>query len=278
MHPERNEEKARRAYWTEQMEAAYEFMMAVCEYPVEECGEDMVSIPEAVRAAKAEVEFSTTKLGDGYGRLFYLREGMIEDFMAAARDMNIRGWVLKVEDAYRTKAMQTSLGRDKKVFDVILHRVLWERGGNVPSAELMFRRLSALVATRPKVGTHMSGSALDITVLNREDGCGVDRGGPYLELSECTPMGSPFISEEAHQNRQTITGIMARHGFVAYPYEFWHYSKGDVQDQYLSQSGRPARYCAVDMEPASGRTVAILCPEEPLYTFQEIEEKIANTL
>ncbi|RYF73986.1 MAG: hypothetical protein EOO39_09405, partial [Cytophagaceae bacterium] len=84
------------------------------------------------------------------------------------------------------------------------------------------RKLS-LSATTAKTGTHVSGSAIDISVYSLEDGSEIDRGGPYLEMSELTPMKSPFVLESSLRNRQEITDVMAQHGFVAYPFEFWHY-------------------------------------------------------
>ena len=278
MEGERVDESARRAYWAEQMDAAYAFMNVVCDHPVKECGEPLLPLPEAAQAAGVNVVFSTTTVGNGRQRLFYLREGLIGEFVAVAREMNARGWLLKVEDGYRTRAIQTELGNDPKVFDVILRRVIWELGGKRPSAELMYRRLSALIATRPKVGTHTCGSALDISVLRLEDGDETNRGGPYLELSERTPMASPFVSVEAQRHRQEITELMARQGFVAYPYEFWHYSEGDAYHAFLSGSGTPARYGAVDMNPADGRTTPLVHPEEPLHTFDHIQEEIQRAL
>ena len=43
--PQADTDAARRAYWTEQLEAAYRFMFnAVLPYPVAECGEPLVSL------------------------------------------------------------------------------------------------------------------------------------------------------------------------------------------------------------------------------------------
>ncbi len=272
------DEEARRAYWTEQMEAGYRFMTDIREYPVRECGEAMAPLPEAAEQAGVEVVFSTTKVAGDHDRLFYLREGLIADFVAAAREMNQQGWALKVEDGYRTRTIQKYLARQENIFDIILKRVLWERRGRTPSAEEVFRRLSALIATSPKVGTHMSGSALDITVLVRDDGSEVDRGGKYIELSELTPMQSPFITPRARRNRDDITALMGRHGFAAYPYEFWHYSKGDAFDEYLAGSGKPARYGAVDVDEPTGRTTPIENPREPLNSLEEIQREIERAL
>ena len=67
-----------------------------------------------------------------------------DSFLNAARKMNDRGWFIHLEDAYRSAPMQT--------------------------AELMLRRLSAFIAIGPKLGTHMSGSAIDISLMSLDNG------------------------------------------------------------------------------------------------------------
>jgi D-alanyl-D-alanine dipeptidase len=273
-----NEQTARRAYWIEQMEAAHDFMSRILDYPVQECGEPLASLPEAAAAAGVAVEFSHTLMAGRHPHLFYLREGLIPAFVAAARALNERGWTLKVEDGYRSRQMQHDGALQARVLDVVLQKVIWETGGQVPTPELLFRRLSALAATRPKQGTHMSGSAMDVSVLWSKDLSEVDRGGRYIELSELTPMGSPFISAEAAGNRAEITAIMRRHGFVTYPYEFWHYCQGDAYEEYLIGSGRPARYGAVDFDPATGRVTPIPNPRDSLHSLEDIQRQIELAL
>ena len=277
MTSKRYEQKARK-YWKEQMEAAVAFMEQILDTPARECGEKMVYLPEAADQAGVEALFSKSRLAGRFDRQFYLREGLIGSFLDAAREMNSRGWILKVEDAYRSSAMQKALGQDPGVFEKILKKVIWELDGTVPSSQLMFQRLSVLVATRPKLGTHMSGSALDISVVDRGNGNELDRGGPYLELSQLTPMSSPFVSEAARRNRAQITDIMLSSGFVAYPFEFWHYSQGDLFQTVLGTGNASARYGAINFHPQSGSVVPIDDPFASLHTLSEIEETIQDTL
>lgn len=274
--PQREEQA--RSYWIEQMEAAAAFMSRVLDMPVRDCGEPMVFLPEAVRRAGVEVVFSDTLLAGRLERRFYLREGLAETFLKAARLMNARGWVLKIEDAYRCPEMQRSLGADPDIFSRILDKVFWERRGETPTVELMFRRLSVLIATRAKVGTHMSGSALDISVLRSADGEPLERGGPYLELSERTPMSSPFVPESARQNRERISAIMLECGFVAYPYEFWHYSRGDLFQTVLDPRKPAARYAPVHLDTASGAVSPIREPNEPLHTLEELKRAVREAV
>lgn len=273
-----SDDKRRRAFWTEQMDAASALMDKFRRYPVRECGEPLVSLRSVARAAGVALAFSRTKFMGTRPRLFYLRAGLIPGILAAAREMRARGWVLKIEDGYRTRAMQKQSGCAPRIFDLVLRRILWENGGQTPPPEFMLKRLTAVIATRPKIGTHMSGSALDISVLRADDGREVERGGPYLEISERTPMASPFVSGQARRNRAAITALMARHGFIAYPYEFWHYSQGDVYAELLRKTGRPGRYGAVDWDPQTGKTIALADPDALLNSLAEIRAALRRAL
>jgi len=126
------------------------------------------------------------------------------------------------------------------------------------------------------VGTHCVGSAIDISVLALEGGAEVDRGAPYLEISERTPMDSPFVSAEARENRAEITDLMARHGFSTYPFEFWHYNAGDAYEELLSGRGGPARYGPVDLDPESGEVRPIADAATPLNSEAEIAALMAE--
>jgi D-alanyl-D-alanine dipeptidase len=275
-----NLDEPKRRYWREQTEAAYQWMMAVREYPVQECGEKPVRLDGAVRRApnRPNVVFSTTRLAGMFDRQFYLREGLIDSFLSVARRMNDRGWILKVEDGYRSREMQKQQARAAGIFDRILQKVIWECGGATPSEELLLRRITVLVVTMPKIGTHMSASAIDISVLQADGKTEVDRGGPYLEMSELTPMDSPFVSSEGLKNRREITAIMAEHGFVAYPYEFWHYSRGDAYDEILHHTGRPARYGPIEWDPATQTLRPYDNPTELLNSIEDIREMMAKAL
>ena len=266
------DDDARRAYWTARMDEANAFMRAMADYPVRECGESMASLVDAVRSVVIEVAFSDRPHVYGLPRLYYLRAGLVTPFLAAAAEMNERGWVLKVEDGYRTVEMQRGLGRQDAIFAVILNKVRWECGNATPPVDLLRRRVGALVANTPKVGTHMSGSAMDISVLRRDTGEEVDRGSPYLEMSELTPMASPFVSAQAQQNRREITALMSRHGFVTYPWEFWHYNAGDAYAEYLNRTGLPARYGPVHVDAVDGRVTPIDNPTEALNSSAAVRE------
>ena len=271
------DDSVRRAYWTKMLDEADVFMRDIAVYPVQECNESMTSLVDAVQSAGVEVVFSDLPHVHGLARQYFLRVGLVPQFLATAKEMNERGWILKLEDCYRTAKMQT-LGLQEHIFKAILRKVQWECGSEKPPTDLLYRRVGALIAISPKVGTHMSGSAMDISVLMRATGEEVDRGRPYLEMSELTPMTTPFISEHAQQNRREITALMRRHGFMAYPWEFWHYNDGDAYAEVLNQTGRPARYGPIHMNSADGSVTPIENPIAPIASQEVIRELMERVL
>ena len=267
-------EADRRAYWAEQMEAGHELVERLLPFEVEECGEGLADIRAAAEADGVEMLFSGSKIVDDLDRLFFIREGLMDDLIAVGRDMNERGWVLKIEDGYRTRDMQTRLGRKPEVFDAIVQKCEWEHGGT-PPPELVFRRALVLVANIPKAGTHMSASAVDISVFDRDGGEEVWRGGPYIEMSERTPMRSPFISEEHLKNRLAITAMMEARGFVHFPYEYWHFNKADAMGHVLAGLAAPARYGPIDWNPQTNEVTPYADALGPLNPLEQMGQEIA---
>ena len=256
------------------MEQGHRFMERMMDYPVRESRQPLASIEDAARSMGVEMEFSASPIVDDTPRIFDIREGLIEPLIAAAREMNSRGWVLKIEDSFRTAEMQRKLARKASIFDLILRKVEWETGNLHPDPALVMRRASTLVAQYPKVAGHMSGCAIDISVLDRDTRTEVNRGGPYLEMSELTPMASPFVSPQALANRALITVVMEKHGFMAYPSEFWHYSQGDAFAEYLDCTGRPGRYAAVTRTPRDRSIEPVADLAAPLHAPEDIRREI----
>lgn len=277
-----SDDVARRTFWTDYMDQMDDLVEQLLQYPCCECHAPMASLEQAMRDAGVEVRFSKTKLGGVLDRIYYVREPLLPDLVAIAEDMHRRGWVLQIEDGFRTQAMQTKLVCSPLTFDQVVRMCTWECGGKRPPVELLFRRCRVMVANYGKTGTHMQGAAVDISVFRRSDGSEVWRGKPYLEMSEYTAMASPFVTEEERANRWAITEIMERHGFMHFPGEFWHYNKGDVLYQILTKSQQPGIYGPIHWDP---RTNAITPYDNPLQTLvpldqleQELELRFRNGL
>jgi len=269
------DEQTRRAYWAEQMEQGYAMVQQLLAFPVEECGEGFASLPELATEGGVEMLFSTSKIAGNLDRIYFMRESLAREVIEIGREMNERGWVLKIEEGFRTLEMQGQLVRKPSVFDAILQKCIWETGGEIPPVELVSRRAIVMVANIPKIGSHMSGSAIDISVIHRHDGTEVWRGNAYLEISERTPMRSPFISEEDLENRLAITAMMESRGFMHFPFEFWHYNKGDAGGHLLTGNPAPCRYGPVNWDPETNEVTPVTDPMTPLNPLPVIEKEIA---
>jgi D-alanyl-D-alanine dipeptidase len=273
------DDRARREYWTEQMQAGYDLIQDILAYDeVEECGEGFASLVDAAEEAGVEMLFSDSKIAGDLERVLFMRESLVDDVVTIGREMNDRGWVLKIEDGFRSKEMQSQLVRKPEVFDSILQKCIWENGGELPSTELFFRRAIVMIANIPKIGTHMSGSAIDVSVFRRNDGSEVSRGFPYLEMSEHTPMRSPFIDKEALKNRLEIAKMIEAHGFVHFPFEFWHFNKDDAMGHMLTGKSGPAKYGPVHWDPESNSVKPYRDPMSPLNPLDQIEKEIAAAM
>ena len=273
-----NDDAERRAYWAEQMELGYAMVQQLITFPVNECGERFASLREVAASANVEMQFSTSKIAGDLDRVFYMRESLADDVVRIGRDMNERGWVLKIEDGFRSLEMQGQLVRKPVLFDTILRKCIWENGGRIPPVELVFRRAIVLIANIPKIGTHMSGSAIDISVFHRDDGREVWRGNPYLEMSERTPMRSRFVEPEFIANRLAITAMMEARGFMHFPFEFWHFNKGDAGAHILTHNPAPCRYGPVNWNPLTNEVTPVPDPLTPLNPMPVIEKEIAAAM
>ena len=76
-------------------------------------------LPLQDAAKNLNVHFSTILLGGQFPHQFFLRQGLIKNFQQVAKAMNDRGWILHVEDGYRTPAMQRGLSQEDAVALVV---------------------------------------------------------------------------------------------------------------------------------------------------------------
>ncbi len=265
-----------RMYWANCMEDAWALMQRQLVYPVEECGENLTMLPPLAQAQGVPLDFPAGKKRGLFERTFALRESLVSPLFRVAEAARRRGWLLRVEDAYRPLAVQEQGATSDFVLSTVLAQVHWELDGAWPDAALLHRRLACWTAIVPKFANHTSGSALDVTVLDAGTGQEVDRGGIYPEFSLRTPMDSPFITDEVRRNRAITNELFATEGFLPYPYEFWHYSWGDADAEMAAGSGRPGRYGPVHWD----RDAATMRPEpdvlRPLLTVTQVAEWLAR--
>jgi D-alanyl-D-alanine dipeptidase len=257
------------------MEAAWEFMQRLLEYPVRECGEPLCPLPPRAADAGVEIAFAPGRKLGLFDRVFHVRDSLVEKLLAVAEAFARGGFVLRIEDAYRSPETQARGARSEYIVRAVLEKVLWELDGRPPTPELVFRRLAVWTATTPKFANHTSGSAVDISV-QRRDGAPLDLGGVYPELSLRTPMASPFVSEEVRRNRRMVCDLFAAEGFVPYPFEFWHFSQSDADAEMISHTGRAGRFGPVHWSPAEGKLTPVADVLRPFITADDIRPHLAE--
>ncbi len=135
---------------------------------------------------------------------------------AAANEVNVQGYRLKVFDAYRP-AM------------AVRHFVLWGiedldlrmKPYFYPDLEKQELFRQGYIA---KQSSHSRGSAVDLTLLDMRTGKEVDMGSPFDLFSEVSHPDSPAVTEEQHANRMFLRNAMVRSGFKPIDCEWWHFS------------------------------------------------------
>jgi hypothetical protein len=91
-------------------------------------------------------------------------------------------------------------------------------------------------------------------------------------------MRSPFIDEEALNNRLEITKMIEAHGFVHFPFEFWHFNKDDAMGHTLTGKSGPAKYGPVHWDPESNSVKPYRDSMSPLNPLDQIEKEIAAAM
>ena len=259
-----------REFWADCMEAAWELMQRLLVYPVEECGENLTMLPPLAQAQGVPLDFPPGKKRGTFERTYALRESLVAPLFRVAEAVRSRGWLLRIEDAYRPLAVQEQGATSDFVLSTVLAQVRWELRGAWPTATFLHRRLACWTAIIPKFANHTSGSALDVTVLDASTGQEVDRGGIYPEFTLRTPMDSPFVSATEMRNREATNELFAAEGFLPYPYEFWHYSWGDGDAELAAGTGRPGRYGPVHWDRETGTTRSEPDVLRPLLTVEQV--------
>jgi zinc D-Ala-D-Ala dipeptidase len=174
--------------------------------------EDPASAPPSVRhhlvsvlvvrpALLQEIPYATTYNFTGK-QLYpfpaaFIHEDLVEPLRRVQRELSRHGMGLKIFDGYRPLAVQ------QRMWDLIRD----ERYVSNPSKNR---------------GRHTRGTAVDVTL--------VDRRGNELRM----PTGFDDFTERAHRsstqwtaeeraNSRKLETVMTKHGFIPYPYEWWHF-------------------------------------------------------
>ncbi len=138
---------------------------------------------------------------------------------SVANEMNVRGYRLKVFDAYRPAT-------------AVKHFVLWGIEDTdirmkqyfYPDLEKQELFIKGYIA---KQSSHSRGSTVDLTLLDMTSGKEVDMGSPFDFFGEISHPDYRGITDEQYQNRMELRNCMIRNGFEPIDCEWWHFTLKD---------------------------------------------------
>ena len=187
--------------------------------PLKGAGEDFVYLPDLAKKSKAKIVFDKDEEYSAF-----LRKSVAESLIKAASDFNKKGFTLKVESAYR------SLESQKRRF---LKRVdaMKKRYPQKPKKELL-ELANVYTAGIPILAGHTAGAAVDVTLLDKIRKP-LNFGVPYRYGDVESATVYPYLPKQVIQNRRILLSGMEEFGFTNYPYEYWHFSIGDVYAAYF---------------------------------------------
>ena len=138
---------------------------------------------------------------------------------AVSNEMNVKGYRLKVFDAYRPAT-------------AVKHFVLWGiedldqrmKPFFYPDLEKTALFELGYIASQ---SSHSRGSTVDLTLLDMATGKEVDMGSPFDYFSEVSHPDYRGITDEQYENRMMLRNVMMKHGFDPIYCEWWHFTLRD---------------------------------------------------
>ncbi len=164
--------------------------------------QELVTIRDYIPNIYIDVKYATT---DNFtGQVIYdfsepsLRYGTIKKLMKVQKELNKRGYSLKVWDAYRPIEAQLKL---------------WEICPD-----------PAYVSDPNKgYSGHCRGNTIDVTLVTA-DGKELEMPSGYDEFSALADRDYSDVSSAAAKNAELLESVMKKHDFKGYQAEWWHYT------------------------------------------------------
>ncbi len=211
------------------------FERALLKIGLKESGEELVSLVELKNK-------SSTLNKDSNGA--FLRKSVADQLMLAADYFFEQGLSLKLESSLR------SLEEQQVRF--ITRYNLVKSAYPQKSREELLKMANTYTAGIPILAAHTAGAAVDVTLLDQK-GTALDFGVPYRHGDIESITDYPHVSKKVKENRKLLKEGMKNFGFVNYPFEYWHYSIGDVCAAHLTGQ-KYAKFGPVNYNPESNKT------------------------
>ena len=135
---------------------------------------------------------------------------------AVSNEMIVRGYRLKVFDAYRPAcAVKQFVLWGIEDQDIRMKPYFY------PDLQKQDLFAEGYIA---KLSSHSRGSTVDLTLLDMKTGKEVDMGSPFDLFSEKSHPGYKGITDEQYENRMLLQHVMVRNGFAPIDCEWWHFT------------------------------------------------------
>jgi zinc D-Ala-D-Ala dipeptidase len=153
----------------------------------------------------------------GYiGNYAVLAEPAARALKKVQEELKEDGYCLKIYDAYRPqRTVNQFISWARQPGDTLRKQQFYP---DVPKDELFER---GYIASR---SGHSRGSTVDLGIIDADTGEELDMGSSYDFFGSISHHDTSLITPEQRKNRQYLKNIMRKHGFVAYPQEWWHYT------------------------------------------------------
>ncbi|EDY19839.1 peptidase M15D vanX D-ala-D-ala dipeptidase [Chthoniobacter flavus Ellin428] len=131
----------------------------------------------------------------------YLHRNTAKALGEVQHDLAAQGLGLKIFDAYRPLSVQ------QRMWDLVHD----DRYVSNPAIN---------------AGRHTRGTAVDLTLVDR-DGKELPMPTPFDDFTEKAHRDAPGIPADAARNSKLLETTMIKHGFLPYPFEWWHFDYRD---------------------------------------------------
>jgi len=194
-----------------------EFDEKLLKIPLQDTLQKFSFVPDLAEAASVNLLFVDPKTA-------FLRKPVSESLLQAAESFSQQGLTLKLESAYRT------LDEQRQKF-VTRYKSVRKNYPKYTKTKAL-KKANIYTAGVPILAAHTAGAAVDVTLLDK-NGQLLDFGVPYNYGDIESITDYPHLSKKVKENRKLLKEGMEKYGFINYPFEYWHYSIGDVCAAYL---------------------------------------------
>lgn len=212
--------------------------------PIKESSEKLVFLPKLFQERGLPLSLSNLPFNQACGewagkpRVFWVRESMANRLSILAEALSEVGILLHIEDAFRPVGVQEGLFK---------RRVVWIQDEHPDwDWDKILLEAKSKTAVSPRLASHKSGAAIDITFRRISDGSPLDLGNRYPEGGALVAIDCPFVTADQWRTRQLFANSFRMAGFAIYDGEDWHASyqdnlagilDGKLKDGYVARYG-----------------------------------------